>query len=99
MMFGNLKEKETCWEAVTGQGVFRVLRPGAWEAEFGRTPCPAGLGGEAAGVAVDIAVAEPAAAARFLAEQAVATCATVRGPAVADVAACGNAVIRFVPAR
>jgi hypothetical protein len=99
-MFGGLPPRETSggWEVVTGQGVFRVLRPEAWGRVFADAPQPVMAAGENAGAAIDVAVADLATARRVLAEAGIATCETPEGPAIRDVAACGNALIRFVAA-
>ncbi|WP_083747226.1 VOC family protein [Teichococcus deserti] len=99
-MFGGVAPVEHAfgWEVATGQGVFRVLRPGAWGAVFADAPQPVMASEENAGAAIDIAVADLAAARRVLAEAGIETCETPGGPAVRDITACGNALIRFVPA-
>lgn len=97
-MFGGHppRRSATGWEVATGQGVFRVLPPEAWGAEFVDSPQPQLAPTQNAGAAIDVAVADLAAARRVLAESQVAVCETPAGPAVRDVAACGNALIRFV---
>jgi len=85
-------------EVATGQGIFRVIRPGAWPARFGATARPALTPGEPGGAAIDVAVRDLAVARAVLAAGGVATCETPDGPAVADVASCGNVAIRFVQA-
>jgi hypothetical protein len=98
-MFGNLACQAASWEILTGQGVFRVIEPSAWNAEFGDTPAPAALGQGPSGVAVDIAVADPEVTRRVLARAGISTCETRRGQAVRDLAMCGNTVIRFTSGR
>lgn len=85
-------------EFPTGQGRFRVLRPADWPAEFGATPMPRLTPGEPGGAAIDVAVRDLAAARAVLAREGVATVETAAGPAIADVAGCGNVVVRFVQA-
>lgn len=86
------------WEIATGQGSFRVIRPDQWQAVFAGTPRPAIAPGEPAGVAIDVAVGDVPTLRDLLRQAGVATCDTPAGPCVRDVAACGNAVIRFVAA-
>lgn len=97
-MFEVVMQQGHSWEAATGQGVFRVLRPTDWAAEFAASPRPAMTAGETAGAAIDVGVADLALLRTLLADAGVATCETPRGPAVQNVAACGNVVIRFVAA-
>ncbi|MBI0435443.1 VOC family protein [Roseomonas sp. KE0001] len=85
-------------EFPTGQGHFRVLRPADWPAAFGATPMPRLTPGEPGGAAIDVAVRDLAVARAVLAGAGVATVETAAGPAIADVAGCGNVVIRFVRA-
>jgi catechol 2,3-dioxygenase-like lactoylglutathione lyase family enzyme len=95
-MFGKITEREVGWEVATGQGVFRVLQPDQWPAAFGDTPRPATAPNQTAGVAIDVAVSDLAAASALLGEAEIETRRTPGGIAVSDVAACGNTVIRFV---
>lgn len=97
-MFGPPAQCVTGWEITTGQGVFRVIRPGEWAAEFGDVPRPLTMPGEPAGVAIDVAVADAAKATDILSQASIPTAPTPRGPAVHDVSAAGNLVLRFVPA-
>jgi hypothetical protein len=96
-MFGNLDGEAPSWEVSTGQGIFRVIEPGGWDAEFGDTPLPATSTQVPSGVAIDIAVADPGVTRQVLAHAGIGTCETRRGQVVRDVASCGNTVIRFTP--
>ena len=98
-MFDGAADGPGGWEIPTGQGSFRVIWPDQWEAVFAGTPRPAIKPGEPAGVAIDVAVADLPVLRALLDEAGIATCDTPQGPAVQDVAACGNTVIRFVAAR
>ncbi len=95
-MFGPVTEASPGWTIATGQGLFRVLRPDQWAAVFGETPCPAIAAREPAAVAIDVAVKGLGPLRDVLRDAAIATCETPAGPAVRDVAATGNTVIRFV---
>lgn len=95
-MFGNATEAASGWEIATGQGSFRVIRPDHWQATFGRTPSPVIAPGEPAGVAIDVAVKDLTPLRHLLDQAGLETCETPQGPAVQDVAACRNTVIRFV---
>lgn len=97
-MFGGATEGAGGWEIATGHGSFRVIRPDRWQAVFADTPRPVIAPGEPAGVAIDVAVAALPALRSLLAEGRIAICDTPAGPCVQDVSACGNTVIRFVPA-
>lgn len=97
-MFGAPARCAAGWEIATGQGVFRVVRTADWGAEFGEVPCPLTTPGEPAGVAIDVAVADTVTAASILAQAEISTTPTPRGLAIRDITACGNLVLRFVPA-
>lgn len=97
-MFGPALPEGPGWAVATGQGVFRVLRPEDWSAVFGETPMPARQPGEAAGAAIDIAVAQPQAVVALLRAAGIALCDSPAGPVVRDVAACGQVALRFVAA-
>ena len=83
-------------EVPTGQGVFRVVRPADWSAVFAGAPMPRLTGAGAEGAAIDVAVRDLQAARALLDAAGVALHDTPSGPAVADIAACGNTLIRFV---
>jgi catechol 2,3-dioxygenase-like lactoylglutathione lyase family enzyme len=95
-MFGTGAERGSGWEVTTGQGVFRVLRPDQWPEVFADTPRPATAPNETSGVAIDVAVADLAAAGALLRDAGIATCRASGGLAVRDIASCGNIAIRFV---
>jgi hypothetical protein len=95
-MFGTVTEASPGWTIATGQGLFRVLQPSHWAAVFGQTPCPTIAAHEPAAVAIDVAVEALGALRDVLRHAGIATCETPAGPAVRDVAATGNTVIRFV---
>ncbi|EKM99136.1 VOC family protein [Acidocella sp. MX-AZ02] len=95
-MFGPANPGPAGWEVPTGQGVFRVLHPADWASVYGDTPRPVLAPNVPAGAAIDIAVQDLAAVRALLARAGHDVCETASGPAVRDVAACGNVVIRFV---
>jgi catechol 2,3-dioxygenase-like lactoylglutathione lyase family enzyme len=95
-MFGAVTEQSPGWTIATGQGLFRVLQPNQWAAAFGETPCPAVAANEPAAVAIDVAVEALGPLRDIVRRAGIATCETPAGPAVRDVAATGNTVIRFV---
>ncbi len=98
-MFGPVSAEPAGWTIATGQGSFRVVRADRWAANFADTPRPSLEPGEPAAVAIDIAVRALAPVRDLLRAAGVETCETPAGPAVRDVAATGNAVIRFVDDR
>jgi hypothetical protein len=97
-MFGGLAPRKTPagWEVATGQGLFRVLRPEGWEAVFPGCPRPVMPAGENAGAAIDVAVGDLDGVRDLLRLAGIAVCETPAGPAVRDIATCGNALLRFV---
>lgn len=97
LMFGEGTQTPSGWEVRTGQGVFRVMRPDRWEVEFPGIRRPLLTPGEPGGVAIDVAVADLAAARALLRAAAIETRETQAGPAISDVAATGNIVLRLVP--
>ena len=95
-MFGAANPGPAGWEVPTGQGVFRVLHPADWASVYADTPRPVLAPNVPAGAAIDIAVQDLAAVRALLARAGHDVCETASGPALRDVAACGNVVIRFV---
>jgi len=96
LMFGAGTETASGWEVHTGQGVFRVVRPDRWEVEFPGVAMPLLTPGEPGGVAIDVAVTDLRVAGDLLRAACIETINTPAGPAVGDIAACGNIVLRFV---
>lgn len=93
-----LRQQPWGWSVATGRGLFRILLPEDWHTLFADAPRPATGQAEAAGVAIDVAVAHPNAVRSLLAAADIVTVETPGGLAVRDVTACGNVLIRFVPA-
>jgi hypothetical protein len=95
LMFGAGAGTGSCWEVGTGQGVFRVVTPGAWQAVYPGVPMPSLTPGEPGGAAIDVTVADLAAARALLRGALVETIETPSGPVISDIEATGNIVLRF----
>ena len=95
-MFGSGTDTASGWEVPTGQGVFRVVRPDRWDSAYPGVPMPTLTPGEPGGVAIDVGVADLAVARALLRAAAIETVETPAGPAIRDIAATGNIVLRFV---
>jgi hypothetical protein len=95
-MFGAGAATAAGWAVSTGQGTFRVTRPGQWDAAYPGLPLPILTPGEPGGVAIDVAVADLAIARAVLRAASIATIETPAGPAIRDSAAAGNIVLRLV---
>jgi catechol 2,3-dioxygenase-like lactoylglutathione lyase family enzyme len=95
-MFGEGVETAAGWEVATGQGVFRVIRPAAWEAVYPGVTMPGVTAGEAAGVGIDVVVGDLGVARAVLGAAGVEVVETAAWVVVRDVVAAGNVVLRFV---
>jgi catechol 2,3-dioxygenase-like lactoylglutathione lyase family enzyme len=96
LMFGQGTETSSGWEVATGQGIFRVMRPGFWEIEYTGVTQPRLTPREPGGVAIDVAVADLVVARDVLRAASVETVETPSGPAIRDIAAAGNIVLRLI---
>ena len=94
-LFGAGADTASGWEVSTGQGVFRVVTPGAWQAAYPGVPMPSLTPGEPGGAAIDVTVADLAAARALLRAASIETIETPAGPVISDIEAAGNIVLRF----
>ncbi len=95
-MFGEGVQTASGWEVRTGQGAFRVTRPAEWAMEYPGVELPLLTPGEPGGAAIDVAVTDLAVVRGLLRAAAIETIETPAGPAIRDIAATGNIVLRFV---
>lgn len=85
-------------EALTGNGVVRVVAPGVWTREAGLASEPEIAPATAACVGIDVKVRDLDAPRRILGAAGIATVEGAGFVTVADWAACGHVILRFVSA-
>ena len=98
-LFGEpaIRRTELGYEAATGNGVIRVVPPGAWSACLGLAAEPDIAPARAACIGLDLRVGDLAIPRRILRETGVRTAEQDGGIAIADFEAHGNVLLRFVP--